>query len=123
MIHTSMPIPEQIRIGEGGQQIVLVYDGMEYILSAEYLRVYSPSAEVRGHGHAVLQVGKRGIGILKILPAGNYAVKMIFSDGHNTGLYDWSYLHKLALDQQTLWQQYLDKLAATGTSRDAIVDQ
>lgn len=95
-------------------------DGMRYTLPAEFLRVYSPSAEVRGHGpgQEVLQTGKRNVRIKTIEPVGQYALRIDFDDGHDTGLYSWDYLHELGQTQETLWQNYLDKLQAAGASRD-----
>lgn len=94
-------------------------DGSSFRLPCEFLRVYSPSAEVRGHGpgQEVLQVGKRDVEIVSIEPVGSYAVKLTFSDGHDTGLYSWGYLHELGRDQDALWQRYLDRLAEAGASR------
>ncbi|MBF2759684.1 MAG: DUF971 domain-containing protein [Ectothiorhodospiraceae bacterium AqS1] len=94
-------------------------EGEEYSLSAEYLRVHSPSAEVRGHGpgQEVLQVGKEGVAIQSIEPVGNYAVRLCFDDGHDTGLYSWEELHRLGAGQAALWQDYLDRLAAAGHRR------
>ena len=91
------------------------------MLSCEFLRVYSPSAEVRGHGvgQEVLQVGKENVNILAIEPVGQYAIKLIFSDGHDTGLYSWDYLYELGLDRDQLWQQYLQRMQAAGASRAA----
>lgn len=91
-----------------------------YHLSVELLRVYSPSAEVQGHSpdQAVLQVGKRGVGLLNITPAGRYALKLHFDDGHDSGLFTWSYLYTLAREQKDWWQRYLDALEAKGASRD-----
>lgn len=93
----------------------------QHELSAEFLRVHSPSAEVRGHGigQEVLQVGKRAVSIDKLEAAGRYALKITFSDGHDSGLYDWSYLQMLGDNQATLWQTYLDKLTDSGQSRDS----
>ncbi|MES2262281.1 MAG: DUF971 domain-containing protein [Pseudomonadota bacterium] len=87
----------------------------------ELLRVYSPSAEVKGHGpgQEVLQVGKREIGIAALDPVGNYAVQPTFSDGHNTGLYTWDYLYKLGSEQEALWQDYLSRLHAAGFDGDS----
>ena len=95
-------------------------DGKSHRLSCEYLRVYSPSAEVRGHGpgQEVLQEGKRDVEITAIEPVGNYAVKLVFSDGHDTGLYSWDYLYSLGENQARLWQQYLDRLALAGLYRE-----
>lgn len=88
-------------------------------LSAEYLRVYSPSAEVRGHGpgQEVLQVGKEQVGINAIEPVGNYAVKLVFDDGHDSGLYTWEELHALGHEQEQRWTDYLDRLLQAGHKR------
>jgi DUF971 family protein len=95
-------------------------DGTKAALSCEYLRVYSPSAEVRGHGpkDAVLQTGKESVTINGIEPVGNYAVKLVFSDGHSTGLYTWEYLYDLAVNRESRWQDYLNRLRAAGYHRD-----
>ena len=89
-----------------------------YVLSAEFLRVHSPSAEVQGHGNPVLQTGKLNVGLDKLEPAGQYALKLTFSDGHDSGLFTWDYLERLALDQQALWNDYLQALEKAGKSRD-----
>ena len=95
-------------------------DGARYKLPFEFLRVYSPSAEVRGHGpgQETLQVGKRDVMITEIEPAGSYAVKLVFDDGHDSGLYTWEYLHELGQYQDAMWHDYLTKLEAAGASRD-----
>jgi len=92
------------------------------MLSCEFLRVYSPSAEVRGHGEgqAVLQTGKEEVNIKAIEPVGNYAIKLIFTDGHDTGLYSWDYLHYLAAHYESLWQDYIAKLEAAGHKRKTL---
>ena len=89
------------------------------MLSCEFLRVYSPSAEVRGHGKGqeVLQLGKENVNITAIEPVGNYAVKLVFSDGHDTGLYSWDYLYDLGKDYEALWLEYLGKLSLAGIHR------
>ncbi len=94
--------------------------GEQYTLSCEYLRVYSPSAEVRGHGpgQETLQVGKVNVAITDIKPVGNYAVQLVFSDGHDTGLYSWEYLYELCKNQKENWDDYLRRLHAAGASRD-----
>jgi len=91
-----------------------------YTLSCEYLRVYSPSAEVRGHGpgQETLQVGKVNVAITDIKPVGNYAVQLVFSDGHDTGLYSWEYLYELCGKQKDYWENYLQRLHEAGASRD-----
>ncbi len=95
-------------------------DGQKFKLSSEYLRVLSPSAEVRGHGagQEVLQTGKKSVSIQAVEPVGNYAVKLVFSDGHDTGLYSWDYLYTLGRDHDALWQDYLGRLERAGASRD-----
>lgn len=94
-------------------------DGARFRLPCEYLRVYSPSAEVRGHGpgQGVLQTGKENVNIRDIEPIGNYAVKLVFDDGHDTGLYTWDYLYQLGRNQERNWREYLAALAAAGHTR------
>jgi DUF971 family protein len=96
-------------------------DGLTGSLSAEFLRVFSPSAEVRGHGpgQEVLQAGKAGVQITAINPVGHYAVQLVFDDGHDSGLYSWSYLHDLISRQTHLWRNYVARLDAAGLGRDA----
>jgi DUF971 family protein len=95
-------------------------DGRSFKLPYEFLRVYSPSAEVRGHGagQEVLQTGKRLVEIHSLEPVGSYAVQPTFSDGHGTGIFSWDYLYQLGENQDELWAEYLEKLAAAGASRD-----
>ncbi|UUZ56506.1 DUF971 domain-containing protein [Massilia sp. H-1] len=95
-------------------------DGKEFSIPFELLRVYSPSAEVRGHGQGqeVLQLGKREVGISGVAPVGNYAIQPMFTDGHDTGLFSWDYLYKLGNDQETLWKDYLARLHAAGFEGD-----
>ncbi|MFC4655512.1 gamma-butyrobetaine hydroxylase-like domain-containing protein [Rheinheimera marina] len=93
-------------------------DGQQFSLPAELLRVFSPSAEVRGHGQATLVLHKKQVGIQSIVPVGHYAVKLVFDDGHYTGLYSWAYLRELAGQQQQLWQQYLTQVKQANGSRD-----
>lgn len=98
----------------------LIYsDGSCSTLSAEFLRVHSPSAEVRGHGQAKLVANKRDVAIKQIVAVGHYAVKLIFDDGHSTGLYSFSYLQQLAAKQELLWQQYLQNLKQANASRES----
>lgn len=100
-------------------------DGALFRIPFELLRVYSPSAEVQGHGpgQEVLQTGKRGVDLLSLEPVGNYAVKPTFSDGHDTGLYSWDYLYFLGKEQERLWSEYLARLQAAGVDRDAPMQQ
>ena len=95
-------------------------DGSEFALPFEYLRVYSPSAEVQGHGpgQEVLQTGKREVGLVGLEPVGNYAVKPVFSDGHESGIFSWDYLYELGSTQDRLWTDYLARLEAAGVDRD-----
>lgn len=97
---------------------VLFSDDLSVSFSAEMLRVLSPSAEVRGHGKPVLVSHKRDVGIQQILPVGLYAVKIVFDDGHNTGIYSWPYLRQLHENRQALWQDYLDRLQAANSNRE-----
>jgi DUF971 family protein len=114
------PRPTDIRLHQASRKLEIVFDdGAHFHLSCEFLRVYSPSAEVRGHGagQEVLQVEKEDVNIAGIEPVGQYAVKLSFSDGHDTGLYSWDYLYDLGARQAELWQNYLDRLAAAGVQR------
>ena len=113
--------PVSIQLHSRSRELELEYAGGEcYSLSCEYLRVYSPSAEVGGHGpgQEVLQTGKMNVGISAIKPVGNYALQLVFDDGHDTGLYSWPYLYQLCVEQQLRWQDYLDRLTQAGASRD-----
>ncbi len=97
-------------------------DGVQARLSAELLRVLSPSAEVRGHGNPVLVANKRDVGISNIMPVGLYAAKLVFDDGHQTGLYSWHYLRHLHENQTTLWQDYLARLQQVNAVRESKLD-
>lgn len=110
--------PTKVALHLKSNQLELEYPQGGFLLSAEYLRVNSPSAEVRGHGKPVLQVGKREVKLVGIEPSGNFAVKLIFDDGHDTGLYSWDLLHQLCIDQSSIWQNYLDQLEQAGASRE-----
>jgi DUF971 family protein len=113
-----MHIPTAIKLHKASKTLELHYGEQRYPLSAEFLRVHSPSAEVQGHGNPVLQYGKQHVALTGIEPAGNYALKLVFDDGHDSGLYSWDYLHHLATHQDELWQDYLQRLNAAGRSRD-----
>ena len=118
----ATPVPTKIHYHKQSRELELVFDdGSNFRLSAEYLRVHSPSAEVRGHGAQIpiLQHGKRDVMILNIEPAGNYALKITFDDGHDSGIYSWEYLYNLGKNQGELWQMYLDRLEAEGRTRAA----
>ncbi len=113
--------PIELRLVDDGTQLNIVFDDESgFALPAEFLRVESPSAEVKGHGagQEKTAAGKRNVRIFSVEPVGNYAVRLIFSDGHNTGIYSWTTLHRLGSDQVSLWQNYLDKLSAESLSRD-----
>jgi len=118
----EFPIPSEIKLHRLSRTLELVYDESDqsFQLPCEYLRVYSPSAEVRGHspGQEVLQHGCREVAIERIDPVGNYAVRLVFSDGHDTGLYTWDFLYHLACHQDELWLDYLQRLDEAGLSRD-----
>jgi DUF971 family protein len=112
--------PTSIVLHNRSRMLELAFeDGRTFKLPYEYLRVFSPSAEVRGHGpgQEVLQAGKREVTIAEVEPVGHYAIRPKFSDGHDTGIYSWDYLYDLGRRQDELWQQYLDRLSAAGASR------
>ncbi|UCG72398.1 MAG: DUF971 domain-containing protein [Chromatiales bacterium] len=113
------PVPTEIKLNASRSLLTVVFDdGQSYSMTSEYLRVYSPSAEVRGHGGGgTLQVGKEEVTITDILPVGNYAVRLVFSDGHNSGLFTWKVLLELGCHQEAFWQDYLERLAAAGHAR------
>lgn len=115
--------PQELRLSKKGDTLVVVFADTPYPMSAEYLRVCSPSAEVRGHGGAWQTIGgKKEVLIRAIMPVGQYAVRLIFSDGHNSGLYTWSVLHDLATNQPMYWQRYLTALKEKGASRHLATD-
>lgn len=116
----NTPTPIDIKLHQASKLLEIKFDNhTECMLSCEFLRVYSPSAEVRGHGagQEVLQTGKEDVNIIGIEPVGNYAIKLIFSDGHDTGLYSWDYLYHLAENYEGLWLEYIGKLDAAGYKR------
>jgi DUF971 family protein len=115
------PTPTQIVVHKQSRILDVAFsDGSSFRLPFEFLRVLSPSAEVRGHGpgQETLQTGKRDVGIDVLEPVGNYGVQPRFSDGHATGIYSWDYLHWLGVNQESLWQDYLERLEKAGASRD-----
>jgi DUF971 family protein len=124
MIAHRMPperIPTQITLHQKSRVLEIAFsDGQAFRLPYEYLRVYSPSAEVRGHGpgQEVLQTGKRSVEIRSLEAVGSYAVQPVFSDGHSTGIYSWDYLYELGEEQDRRWVEYLKKLESSGGSRD-----
>lgn len=113
-----MRIPTAIALHKASRTLVLSYGTERHSLPAELLRVHSPSAEVQGHGQPVLQYGKQNVALVKVEPAGNYALKLTFDDGHDSGLFTWDYLYELATRQDELWKDYLARLQAAGRSRD-----
>ena len=115
-----MPTPTEIKLHQQSRVMEIAFDdGRSFRLPYEYLRVFSPSAEVRGHGRGqeVLQVGKKDIEIRQVEPVGSYAIQPTFSDGHATGIYSWEYLYQLGLEQDSRWAGYLKQMEAAGASR------
>jgi len=115
------PSPTEITLHAASRVLEIAFDdGRSFRLPYEFLRVYSPSAEVRGHGpgQETLQTGKRDVTILELQPVGHYGVQPTFSDGHASGIYSWRYLYELGVDQERLWAEYLGQLEAAGASRD-----
>lgn len=120
-IERETPIPSEIRLHRKSRLLELVYDnGERYQLDFEFLRVFTPSAEARGHapGQEVLQTGKRDVEIERLEPVGTYALRPVFSDGHDSGLYSWDILYNLGRHRDELWQEYLRQIEAQGLSRD-----
>ena len=117
----NTPTPTEIKLHQQSRVLEITYaDGKTFNLPCEFLRVHSPSAEVRGHGpgQEVLQVGKQEVSISRIEPVGTYAVQLYFSDGHDTGIYSWDMLYDYGARQQEMWEIYLHRLAAAGASRE-----
>lgn len=117
----STPIPTEIKLHKQSRILELAFnDGKHFELPCEYLRVFSPSAEVRGHGpgQETLQVGKKDVEITNIEPVGQYAVVLVFSDGHDSGIFSWDYLYDLGMEQERYWQSYLRRLEDAGESRE-----
>ncbi len=120
MMKKESPQPESINLHQKSRILEITFsDGQNFELSCELLRVYSPSAEVKGHGpgQSVLQTGKENVSITRIEPVGHYAVKLIFDDGHETGLYSWAYLYELGENKDALWKDYLQGLSDAGYQR------
>ncbi len=116
-----MPVATEIRLDKAERLLAVEFDdGSRFTYAAEYLRVESPSAEVQGHGPHQKQIvpGRRYVGIIGIEPVGNYAVRLVFDDLHDTGIYSWDYLHELGREQERLWRAYLAALDARGLSRE-----
>ena len=113
--------PTELRLNRDKDTLTVAYDdGQSFALAAEYLRVESPSAEVKGHGAGQRQTvpGKRQVKIARLEPVGNYAMRIVFDDGHDSGLYSWAYLRELGLEHDTKWPAYLEELAVQGLERD-----
>ena len=111
--------PTAVNLHKTSNTLGLTYGPDEtYQLPAEFLRVHSPSAEVQGHGKPILQFGKLNVRLIKLEPAGQYALKLTFDDGHDSGLFTWDYLYQLAVRQDALWADSLDELKAAGKTRD-----
>lgn len=118
----STPIPTEIKLHKQSRILEVAFnDGKRFNLPCEYLRVYSPSAEVRGHGpgQETLQVGKKDVEITHIEPVGQYAVVLVFSDGHDSGIYSWDYLYDLGMEQEFYWRNYLRRMEEAGESRES----
>jgi DUF971 family protein len=116
----TTPNPTEIKLHQKSRVLEVAFaDGKIFRFSCEFLRVYSPSAEVRGHGpgQEVLQVGKQEVEITRVEPVGSYAVQLTFSDGHDTGLYSWDLLYDYGKQQETMWQHYLQRMREAGASR------
>ncbi len=121
-LDASTPTPTEIKLHQQSRVLEVTFNnGRVFRLPYEFLRVQSPSAEVRGHGpgQEVLQVGKRDVTIKEVESVGHYAIRPSFCDGHDTGIYSWDYLYDLGGRQDELWQRYLDRLGEAGASRDA----
>lgn len=115
--------PSSLRLRKRSNVLELDYeDGKSFSLPAEFLRVHSPSAEVRGHGpgQEALQVGKRFVKLTQLEPVGHYGIKLFFDDGHDTGIYTWEYLRELGEHQDVMWQDYLKRLEEAGAKRDPV---
>jgi len=120
-LDSKTPMPTEIKLHQKSRMLEIAFsDGQRFELPCEFLRVYSPSAEVRGHGpgQEVLQVGKKNVEITDVQPVGSYAVQLVFSDGHDSGLYSWDYLHDLGVRQEALWKQYLERMNEAGARRE-----
>lgn len=116
----QIPRPTEIRLRKSAGVVTVSFDsGERFELPFEYLRVFSPSAEVRGHGTEILQVGKEKVKVVEVEPVGNYAVRLKFDDGHDTGLYSWPVLYDLGKNHQVNWERYLERLKQAGISRGA----
>lgn len=120
MASTAAPVPTKVQLHRRSKQLELHFHGQAYQLSCEFLRVHSPSAEVKGHGpgQEVLQTGKKNVGIDSLEATGNYALRIVFDDGHDSGIYSWEYLYRLCREQESMWQDYLQALHRAGKTRE-----
>lgn len=121
-LNKGVPQPTEIKLHQKSKVLEVAFaDGKTFRLPCEFLRVYSPSAEVRGHGpgQEVLQTGKKDVEIKRVEPVGHYAVQLAFSDGHDTGIYSWDLLYDYGLRQDEMWQHYLKRMADAGASRES----
>jgi len=125
MTEIDKPTPTLIELHQKSHVLEIGFsDGKQFRLPYEFLRVYSPSAEVRGHGpgQETLQVGKKEVVINAAEPVGTYAMQLVFSDGHDTGIYSWEYLHSMGIKQEKMWQEYLQRMEAAGAKREPAPD-
>lgn len=121
MADKDKPTPTLIELHQKSRVLEIAFsDGKHFSLPYEFLRVYSPSAEVRGHGpgQETLQVGKKNVEITAAEPVGTYAMQLVFSDGHDSGLYSWEYLHSMGINQEAMWQEYLQRMEQAGAKRE-----
>jgi len=121
-LNKGVPQPTEIKLHQKSRVLEIAFaDGAAFQLPCEFLRVYSPSAEVRGHGpgQEVLQVGKKDVEITRVEPVGSYAVQFTFSDGHDTGIYSWDLLYDYGKRQEEMWRHYLKRMEEAGASREA----
>ena len=119
---SDSPQPTEIKLHQKSRVLEISFaDGKSYRLPFEFLRVHSPSAEVRGHGpgQEVLQTGKKEVDITRVEPVGSYAIQLCFSDGHDTGIYSWDLLYQYGAQQEAMWRQYLERMEKAGASREA----
>jgi DUF971 family protein len=122
-LNQSVPLPTEIKLHQKSRVLEIAFaNGATFHLPCEFLRVYSPSAEVRGHGpgQEVLQTGKKDVEILRVEPVGQYAVQLHFSDGHATGIYSWDLLYDYGVRQDEMWRSYLKRMAEAGASREPV---
>ena len=123
-LQSGAPTPTALTVHKQSRLLEIAFsDGAQFSIPFELMRVYSPSAEVQGHGpgQEILQTGKREVNVVELEPIGNYAVKPVFSDGHESGIFSWDYLYKLGSEQQQLWDDYNRRLQVAGVARDALM--